>query len=120
VVKAILEAMTASLEKGRSNEIRGFGSFGINQRPARTGRNPKSGEKVSVPETLVPHFKPGREFTLAAMTRRWRFFSIPAAHAARTPESRRSISPLNLSGASGSCAAGTVIGNREAWDRTRP
>ena len=50
-----------SLVKGGRIEIRGFGSFRINHRPARTGRNPKTEEKMSVPEKYVPHFKPGRE-----------------------------------------------------------
>lgn len=60
-VNATLEAMIASLVKGRRIEIRGFGSFGINYRPPRMGRNPKSGERVPVPEKYVPHFKAGRE-----------------------------------------------------------
>jgi integration host factor subunit beta len=58
---AILEAMTTSLVNGQRIELRGFGSFEINHRPARTGRNPKSGERVPVPEKFVPHFKAGRE-----------------------------------------------------------
>jgi len=45
-VKMILDAMTQSLVMGQRIEIRGFGSFGLNYRPARTGRNPKSGERV--------------------------------------------------------------------------
>ena len=61
VVNAMLEAMITSLVKGRRIEIRGFGTFKINHRPARTGRNPKSGQAVSVPEKFVPHFKVGRE-----------------------------------------------------------
>lgn len=60
-VNAILEAMTMSLVSGQRIEIRGFGSFKVNYRPPRTGRNPKSGEKVPVPEKYVPHFKAGRE-----------------------------------------------------------
>lgn len=60
-VNAILDAMTTSLVKGQRIEIRGFGSFGINHRPPRTGRNPKTGEKVPVPEKFVPHFKAGKE-----------------------------------------------------------
>jgi integration host factor subunit beta len=60
-VKMVLDAMTNSLVNGERIEIRGFGSFGLNQRPARIGRNPKSGEKVLVPEKLVPHFKAGKE-----------------------------------------------------------
>lgn len=60
-VKMILDAMTASLVRGQRIEIRGFGSFGLNHRPARVGRNPKSGERVQVPEKFVPHFKAGKE-----------------------------------------------------------
>ena len=60
-VKMILDAMAESLAKGERIEIRGFGSFGLNHRPPRTGRNPKSGEKVRVPEKRVPHFKAGKE-----------------------------------------------------------
>ena len=60
-VKMILDAMAESLAKGERIEIRGFGSFGLNYRPPRTGRNPKSGERVQVPEKHVPHFKAGKE-----------------------------------------------------------
>ena len=60
-VKTILDAMTLSLSEGQRIEIRGFGSFGLNYRPPRVGRNPKSGDKVQVPETHVPHFKAGKE-----------------------------------------------------------
>ncbi|MEX3611932.1 MAG: integration host factor subunit beta [Burkholderia sp.] len=60
-VKTMLDAMSDALSKGHRIEIRGFGSFGLNRRPARVGRNPKSGETVQVPEKYVPHFKPGKE-----------------------------------------------------------
>jgi integration host factor subunit beta len=60
-VALMLEAIRATLEKGGRAEIRGFGSFGLNYRPPRKGRNPKSGDKVSVPAKYVPHFKPGKE-----------------------------------------------------------
>ena len=60
-VKMVLDAMTKSLAQGNRIEIRGFGSFGLNYRPPRIGRNPKSGEKVKVPEKYVPHFKAGKE-----------------------------------------------------------
>ena len=60
-VKLILGAMRQSLSKGGRVEIRGFGSFGVIYRPSRTGRNPKSGEKVDVPAKCVPHFKAGKE-----------------------------------------------------------
>ena len=60
-VKEILAAIGTALARGDRVEIRGFGSFGLNHRPARTGRNPKSGEKVHVPPKQVPHFKAGKE-----------------------------------------------------------
>jgi len=60
-VKTMLDAMSEALARGHRIEIRGFGSFGLNCRPSRVGRNPKSGEKVHVPEKHVPHFKPGKE-----------------------------------------------------------
>jgi integration host factor subunit beta len=60
-VKMILDALTSALVKGDRIEIRGFGSFALNYRPPRTGRNPKSGDKVQVPEKYVPHFKAGKE-----------------------------------------------------------
>ena len=60
-VKSILDTMSQSLADGQRIEIRGFGSFSLTQRPARVGRNPKSGEQVVVPKKRVPHFKPGKE-----------------------------------------------------------
>ena len=59
-VTVILDAIGKTLVDGGRVEIRGFGSFGLNYRPARNGRNPKSGEKVVVPAKLVPHFKAGK------------------------------------------------------------
>ena len=60
-VKVILDIMAATLARGGRIEIRGFGSFALNYRPSRTGRNPKSGDKVQVPAKYVPHFKAGKE-----------------------------------------------------------
>ena len=60
-VKTILDGMIRSLSQGQRIEIRGFGSFDLNYRPPRQGRNPKSGSKVLVPEKFVPHFKAGKE-----------------------------------------------------------
>ena len=59
-VKAILDAMNDALVAGHRIEIRGFGSFSINHRAPRMGRNPRSGESVAIPEKRVPHFKPGK------------------------------------------------------------
>ena len=59
-VKTVLDAMSESLIKGHRIEIRGYGSFTVNRRPPRLGRNPRSGESVAIPEKRVPHFKPGK------------------------------------------------------------
>ena len=59
-VKTILDAVGDALVHGHRIEIRGFGSFSVNHRPPRMGRNPRSGEAVAIPEKRVPHFKPGK------------------------------------------------------------
>ena len=59
-VKIILEHMVNTLSNGDRIEIRGFGSFDVHYRPPRIGRNPKSGETVSVPAMFIPHFKAGK------------------------------------------------------------
>mgnify|MGYP000090568733 CR=1 FL=1 len=60
-VKMLLEQMSEALASGERIEIRGFGSFSLHHRPPRIGRNPKTGEAVSLPGKHVPHFKPGKE-----------------------------------------------------------
>ena len=60
-VKTILGSMADSLAQRSRVEIRGFGSFLLNYRSPRTGRNPRTGEKVDVPETYAPIFKAGKE-----------------------------------------------------------
>jgi len=64
-VTVILDAISTTLSRGDRVEVRGFGSFGLNYTPPRTGRNPKTGAKVEVPAKYRPHFKPGKEL-------RWR------------------------------------------------
>lgn len=60
-VKAIIDRMSQALASGERVEIRGFGSFSLHYRASRTGRNPKTGESVSLKSKYVPHFKPGKE-----------------------------------------------------------
>lgn len=60
-VAEILGAIQATLANGDRIEIRGFGSFNLNYRPPRQGRNPKTGEPVAVAAKWVPSFKPGKE-----------------------------------------------------------
>ena len=60
-VKLILGNMTAALTEGRRIEIRGFGSFELRHRAARTARNPKTGQQVQTEARHSVHFKPGKE-----------------------------------------------------------
>lgn len=60
-VKLLLDNVIGELADGGRVEIRGFGSFSVHHRPARRGRNPKTGESVDIPRKFVPHFKPGKE-----------------------------------------------------------
>ena len=60
-VATILNAAADTLCRGGRIEIRGFGSFALNYRPPRLGRNPKTGERVAVPGKWTPHFKAGKE-----------------------------------------------------------
>tara|TARA_B100001094_G_scaffold281320_1_gene292702 strand:+ start:438 stop:749 length:312 start_codon:yes stop_codon:yes gene_type:complete len=60
-VRTILNSMVSALSKGHRIEVRGFGTFAVNNRPKRQGRNPKTGESVLVPEKKVLHFKCGKD-----------------------------------------------------------
>ncbi|HKA55796.1 MAG TPA: integration host factor subunit beta [Candidatus Binatia bacterium] len=64
IVNAVFDSMTDALAKGERIEIRGFGSFIVKQRPAREGRNPRTGTVVSVSSKKVPLFKVGKELRL--------------------------------------------------------
>ena len=61
IVNAILEEIVAALSRGDRVELRGFGAFSVKKRPARIGRNPRTGKQVSVSEKSVPFFKTGKD-----------------------------------------------------------
>lgn len=61
VVNVIFEEISDTLSSGGRVEIRGFGSFSVKSRPARIGRNPRTGAVVSVPEKNVLYFKTGKD-----------------------------------------------------------
>lgn len=61
VVSVILDRMIQALEDGGRVELRGFGAFSVRSRGARSGRNPRTGEAVSVRAKHVPFFKSGKE-----------------------------------------------------------
>ncbi|AJA43915.1 HU family DNA-binding protein [Frischella perrara] len=59
-LEATLSAITESLEKGDSVQLVGFGTFKVNSRKARTGRNPKTGKEIKIAATTVPAFVAGK------------------------------------------------------------
>ena len=59
---ATLDAILKSVSKGEDVKIVGFGTFSRSVRKARTGRNPKTGESVTIPGGKVPRFKAGKDF----------------------------------------------------------
>ena len=61
IVNSVFDSIVDSLRAGQKIELRGFGSFRLRSRKSRTGRNPKTGEKVEVPSKKIPYFKPGKE-----------------------------------------------------------
>ncbi|WP_237154337.1 integration host factor subunit beta [Oryzibacter oryziterrae] len=61
IVNTILGTIVDAMREGDRVELRGFGAFSVKSRPARTGRNPRTGEKVPVSEKFVPFFKTGKE-----------------------------------------------------------
>ena len=60
VVSATFDAITAALKDGDKVQLVGFGSFEVKERPARVGRNPRTGESMTYPACKVPVFKPGK------------------------------------------------------------
>ena len=61
IVNAIFSMITAAMARGDRVELRGFGVFFVKLREGRTGRNPRTGASVSVPQKGVPFFKTGKE-----------------------------------------------------------
>jgi len=61
IVSIVFQEMTDALARGGRVELRGFGAFSVKHRPARTGRNPRSGAAVHIEEKWSPFFKPGKE-----------------------------------------------------------
>jgi integration host factor subunit beta len=61
VLNAIFEEISAALARGEQAALRGFGAFSVKFRPARVGRNPRTGEQVDIEESHIPVFKGGKE-----------------------------------------------------------
>ncbi|PWI58451.1 HU family DNA-binding protein [Sulfoacidibacillus thermotolerans] len=60
-INAMLESISEALAEGDKVQLIGFGTFETRKRAARSGRNPQTGEVISIPESLVPAFKPGNK-----------------------------------------------------------
>jgi DNA-binding protein HU-beta len=65
IVDAVLSGIGDALAKGENVDLRGFGSFQVNSRPERQGRNPKTGEPLTISARKVAVFKPGKELAKA-------------------------------------------------------
>ncbi len=61
IVSTLFDEMTGALARGERVELRGFGAFTVKRRAARMGRNPRTGQSVSVEQKAVPFFKAGKE-----------------------------------------------------------
>jgi integration host factor subunit beta len=61
IVSTIFDEITAALSRGDRVELRGFGAFSVKRREARQGRNPRTGDSVSVSEKHIPFFKTGKQ-----------------------------------------------------------
>src|SRR5260370_22167937 len=61
IVTTVLDEITKALAEGHRVELRGFGAFSVKVRPSRMGRNPRTGEPVSVDEKRAPFFRTGKE-----------------------------------------------------------
>jgi integration host factor subunit beta len=79
IVTTIFDEITAALARGDRVELRGFGAFSVKQRGSRVGRNPRTGEAVSVASKHIPYFKTGKQLREKLNT------GVPAPSSATTP-----------------------------------
>jgi integration host factor subunit beta len=86
-VRILLDGMAATLAQGDRIEIRGFGSFALNYRPSRLGRNPKTGAPVKVPAKYMPHFKVG----IATRSRVQKLFLLQMKKPSVSPDESRGL-----------------------------
>ncbi|MFE0565730.1 HU family DNA-binding protein [Priestia megaterium] len=64
-VEALFETISNTLAKEEKIQLIGFGTFEVRERVARTGRNPQTGEEMTIPASKIPAFKPGKELKAA-------------------------------------------------------
>jgi DNA-binding protein HU-beta len=61
LVDTVLQAISEALSNGEKVTLIGFGNFEVKERPARTGRNPQTGEEIQIEASKVPSFRPGKQ-----------------------------------------------------------
>lgn len=61
-VDSLFETISTTLSKGEKVQLVGLGTFEVRERSERTGRNPQTGEEMTIPATKIPGFKAGKEF----------------------------------------------------------
>jgi len=61
-LKAFIDSVQEALAKGEKVQLVGFGTFEARERAARVGRNPRTKEEITIPASVVPVFKAGKEF----------------------------------------------------------
>lgn len=97
IVSTIFDEICTALARGDRVELRGFGAFSVKNRPARVGRNPRTGQPVEVAEKFVPFFKTGKE-----LRERLNTDSTASPEDAATPTQTGSPSGIGGSSTSGS------------------
>ncbi|MCX7672008.1 MAG: HU family DNA-binding protein [Thiobacillaceae bacterium] len=66
IIEAAMETITEALSKGENVQFVGFGTFTVQERKARTGRNPQTGKEMKIPAKKVVRFRPGAALSAAA------------------------------------------------------
>lgn len=89
LVEIVFESIIETLNQGEKIELRGFGSFRVRERGARRGRNPKTGDPVSIPAKRVPYFKPGKELKELINEHNLRPGTAPEKSAPLSPDDSR-------------------------------
>jgi nucleoid DNA-binding protein len=112
IVQKTFDAIVDTLVEDRRIELRNFGVFEVKKRAARKARNPRTGDKVDVPEKFVVTFKPGKE-----MEERVRLLEERAAAEARARAAAAAATSRSLGEAGGSLSkAGSSLDTRSTFD----
>jgi len=87
-LNAVLETIQSAVANGEKVAITGFGVFEKSERPARTARNPATGDPIEVAASSVPKFRPGADFKALVNGTKPLPAKAPAKSAAKTPKKK--------------------------------